>query len=224
VVEQKKVVYMVHIIGNHNSVFNSYIAEIRDEVIQKDSLRFRRNIERLGEIISYEMSKTFEYETREVTTSLGIANVSMMKDQPVIASILRAGLPLHQGILNYFDKAENAFISAYRRHHKNGTFDIHLEYLASPDLTGKELILCDPMLATGSSIVMTYKALLARGIPKHTHIVTLIASADGLEYAKKNFPENVTIWCGAVDEELTAKSYIVPGLGDAGDLAYGTKI
>lgn len=215
---------MVHIIGNHNSVFNSYIAEIRDEVIQKDSLRFRRNIERLGEIISYEMSKTFEYETREVTTSLGIANVSMMKDQPVIASILRAGLPLHQGILNYFDKAENAFISAYRRHHKNGTFDIHLEYLASPDLTGKELILCDPMLATGSSIVMTYKALLARGIPKHTHIVTLIASADGLEYAKKNFPENVTIWCGAVDEELTAKSYIVPGLGDAGDLAYGTKI
>ena len=215
---------MVHIIGNHNSVFNSYIAEIRDEVIQKDSLRFRRNIERLGEIISYEMSKTFEYETREVTTSLGIANVSMMKDQPVIASILRAGLPLHQGILNYFDKAENAFISAYRRHHKNGTFDIHLEYLASPDLTGKELILCDPMLATGSSIVMTYKALLSRGIPKHTHIVTLIASADGLEYAKKNFPENVTIWCGAVDEELTAKSYIVPGLGDAGDLAYGTKI
>lgn len=215
---------MVHIIGNHNSVFNSYIAEIRDEVIQKDSLRFRRNIERLGEIISYEMSKTFEYETREVTTSLGIANVSMMKDQPVIASILRAGLPLHQGVLNYFDKAENAFISAYRRHHKNGTFDIHLEYLASPDLSGKELILCDPMLATGSSIVMTYKALLSRGTPKHTHIVTLIASADGIEYAKKNFPENVTIWCGAVDEELTAKSYIVPGLGDAGDLAYGTKI
>ncbi|MGB3949324.1 MAG: uracil phosphoribosyltransferase [Bacteroidia bacterium] len=215
---------MVNIIGNHNSVFNNYIAEIRDENIQKDSLRFRRNIERLGEIISYEMSKTFEYEMREVTTSLGIANVSMMKNQPVIASILRAGLPLHQGVLNYFDKAENAFISAYRRHHKNGTFDIHLEYLASPDLTGKELILCDPMLATGSSIVLTYKALLSRGIPKHTHIVTLIASADGIEYARKNFPENVTIWCGAVDEELTAKSYIVPGLGDAGDLAYGTKI
>lgn len=215
---------MVNIIGNHNSVFNNYIAEIRDENIQKDSLRFRRNIERLGEIISYEMSKTFEYEMREVTTSLGIASVSMMKNQPVIASILRAGLPLHQGVLNYFDKAENAFISAYRRHHKNGTFDIHLEYLASPDLTGKELILCDPMLATGSSIVLTYKALLSRGIPKHTHIVTLIASADGIEYARKNFPENVTIWCGAVDEELTAKSYIVPGLGDAGDLAYGTKI
>jgi len=215
---------MVHIVGSHNSVFNQYIAEIRDEVIQKDSLRFRRNIERMGEIMSYELSKTLTYETREVITSLGIANVSMIKEQPVIASILRAGLPLHQGVLNYFDRAENAFISAYRRHHKNGTFDIQLEYLASPDLNDKVLILCDPMLATGSSIVLTYKALLLRGKPRHTHIVTLIASAEGVEYAKKNLPENVTIWCGAVDEELTAKSYIVPGLGDAGDLAYGTKM
>ncbi len=215
---------MVHIVGNHNSLFNEYIAEIRDEVIQKDSMRFRRNVERLGEIMSYEISKTFEYEAKEVITSLGIANVSRMKEQPVIASILRAGLPLHQGILNYFDRAENAFISAYRKHHKNGTFDIQLEYLASPDLAGKELILCDPMLATGSSIVLTYKALLMRGVPRHTHIVTLIASAEGVEYAKRNLPENVTIWCGAVDEELTAKSYIVPGLGDAGDLAYGKKL
>ncbi|MES2138148.1 MAG: uracil phosphoribosyltransferase [Bacteroidota bacterium] len=215
---------MVHILGNHNSVFNQYIAEIRDEIIQKDSLRFRRNIERMGEIMSYELSKSFTYEMREVVTSLGIANVSMIKEQPVIASILRAGLPLHQGVLNYFDRAENAFISAYRRHHKNGTFDIQLEYLASPDLTDKVLILCDPMLATGSSIVLTYKALLLRGKPRHTHIVTLIASAEGVEYARKNLPENVTIWCGAVDEELTAKSYIVPGLGDAGDLAYGTKM
>jgi uracil phosphoribosyltransferase len=215
---------MVHIVGNHNSVFNQYIAEIRDEVIQKDSLRFRKNIERMGEIMSYELSKTLTYETREVITSLGIANVSMIKEQPVIASILRAGLPLHQGVLNYFDRAENAFISAYRKHHKNGTFDIQLEYLASPDLNDKVLILCDPMLATGSSIVLTYKALLLRGKPRHTHIVTLIASAEGVEFAKKNLPENVTIWCGAVDEELTAKSYIVPGLGDAGDLAYGTKM
>lgn len=215
---------MVQIVGNHNSVFNQYIAEIRDEVIQKDSLRFRRNIERMGEIMSYELSKSFTYEMREVITSLGIANVSMIKEQPVIASILRAGLPLHQGVLNYFDRAENAFISAYRRHHKNGTFDIQLEYLASPDLNDKVLILCDPMLATGSSIVLTYKALLLRGKPRHTHIVTLIASAEGVEYARKNLPENVTIWCGAVDEELTAKSYIVPGLGDAGDLAYGTKM
>ncbi len=215
---------MVHILGNHNSVFNQYIAEIRDEIIQKDSLRFRRNIERMGEIMSYELSKSFTYEMREVVTSLGIANVSMIKEQPVIASILRAGLPLHQGVLNYFDRAENAFISAYRRHHKNGTFDIQLEYLASPDLNDKVLILCDPMLATGSSIVLTYKALLLRGKPRHTHIVTLIASAEGVEYARKNLPENVTIWCGAVDEELTAKSYIVPGLGDAGDLAYGKKM
>ena len=178
----------------------------------------------MGEIMSYELSKMLIYEKREVVTSLGIANVSMIKEQPVIASILRAGLPLHQGVLNYFDRAENAFISAYRKHHKNGTFEIQLEYLASPDLTDKVLILCDPMLATGSSLVLTYKALLLRGKPKHTHIITLIASAEGLEYAKKNLPENVTIWCGAVDEELTAKAYIVPGLGDAGDLAFGKKM
>ena len=215
---------MVRILGSSNSIFNQFIAEIRDEKIQKDSLRFRRNIERMGEIISYELSKTFAYETREITTSLGIASVPLIKEQPVIASILRAGLPLHQGVLNYFDRAENAFISAYRKHHKNGTFDIKLEYLACPDINGKVLILCDPMLATGASIVLTYKALLLRGKPLHTHIVTLIASAEGVEYAKKNLPENVTIWCGAVDEELTAKSYIVPGLGDAGDLAFGKKI
>ncbi len=215
---------MVNVIGNHNSVFNQFISEIRDENIQKDSMRFRRNIERMGEIISYEISKTFIYETREIITSLGIANVSMLKEQPVIASILRAGLPLHQGVLNYFDRAENAFISAYRRHHKNGTFDIQLEYLASPELTDKELILCDPMLASGSSIVLTYNALLLRGKPKHTHIVALIASTEGLAYAKKQLPENITIWCGAVDDELTAKAYIVPGLGDAGDLAYGKKM
>ena len=215
---------MVHILGSSNSIFNQFIAEIRDEKIQKDSLRFRRNIERMGEIISYELSKTFAYETREITTSLGIASVPLIKEQPVIASILRAGLPLHQGVLNYFDRADNAFISAYRKHHKNGTFDIKLEYLACPDINGKVLILCDPMLATGASIVLTYKALLLRGKPLHTHIVTLIASAEGVEYAKKNLPENVTIWCGAVDEELTAKSYIVPGLGDAGDLAFGKKI
>ena len=215
---------MVNIVGNHNSVFNQFIAEIRDENIQKDPMRFRRNIERMGEIISYEISKTFAYENREIITSLGIANVSMMKEQPVIASILRAGLPLHQGVLNYFDRAENAFISAYRKHHQNGTFDIQLEYLASPELTDKELILCDPMLASGSSIVLTYNALLLRGKPRHTHIVSLIASTEGLAYAKKQLPENITIWCGAVDDELTAKAYIVPGLGDAGDLAYGKKV
>jgi uracil phosphoribosyltransferase len=215
---------MVHILGATNSVFNQYIAEIRDTTIQKDSMRFRRNIERMGEIMAYEISKTLNFEIREVATPLGIANVSMLKEQPIIATILRAGLPLHQGILNYFDKGQSAFVSAYRKHHKDGSFNIQVEYLSSPELTGKVLILCDPMLATGSSMVLTYKALMQRGKPSHTHIVSIIASSEGVSYAKKHLPENVTIWCGAVDDELTVQSYIVPGLGDAGDLAYGIKI
>lgn len=215
---------MAKIIGKHNSVFNQYIAEIRDAGIQKDSMRFRRNLERIGEVLAYEISKTFEYEEKEVVTPLGTANVPLMKKQPVIATILRAGLPLHQGVLNYFDQAENAFVSAYRRHHKDGSFDIHVEYLSSPDLNGKELILCDPMLATGSSMVLAYKALLTRGKPRHTHIVSVIASMEGIEFVKKQLPESVTIWAGAVDDELTVQSYIVPGLGDAGDLAYGNKV
>jgi uracil phosphoribosyltransferase len=215
---------MVHILGNSNSVFNEYIAEIRDEKVQKDSMRFRRNMERMGEIMAYEISKTLSYETRETTTPLGIANVSRIKEQPVIATILRAGLSVHNGFLSYFDKAENAFISAYRKHHKDGSFDIQVEYMACPNLTDKILILCDPMLATGSSMVLTYKALLQRGRPRHIHVVSVIASTEGVDYVKKHLPENVTIWCGAVDEELTAQAYIVPGLGDAGDLAYGNKI
>ncbi len=215
---------MIHILGATNSVFNQYIAEIRDVNVQGDSMRFRRNMERMGEIIAYEISKTLHYETREFTTPLGIANVSVPKEQPVIGTILRAGLPVHQGILNYFDKGENAFISAYRRHHKDGSFDIHVEYLSAPDITDKVLILCDPMLATGSSMVLAYQALLKRGKPRHTHIVSVIASNEGLDYTKKHLPENVTFWCGAVDEELTAQSYIVPGLGDAGDLSYGHKL
>ncbi len=215
---------MVHILGNSNSVFNEYIAEIRDEKIQKDSMRFRRNMERMGEIMAYEISKTLAYESRETTTPLGIANVSRIKEQPVIATILRAGLSVHNGFLSYFDKAENAFISAYRKHHKDGSFDIQVEYMACPNLTDKILILCDPMLATGSSMVLTYKALLQRGKPRHIHVVSVIASTEGVDYVKKHLPENVTIWCGAVDEELTAQAYIVPGLGDAGDLAYGNKI
>jgi uracil phosphoribosyltransferase len=215
---------MVHVLGASNSIFNQFIAEIRDVDVQKDSMRFRRNIERMGEIFAYEISKKMNYELREVNTPLGIANVSVPKEQQVVATILRAGLPLHQGVLNYFDKAQNAFISAYRRHHKDGSFDIQVEYLASPDLNGKFLILCDPMLASGSSMVLTYQALLRRGIPAHTHIVSVIASSEGLEYVKKHLPENVTLWIGAIDEELTAQSYIVPGLGDAGDLAFGEKI
>ncbi len=215
---------MVHILGTTNSIFNQFIAEIRDENIQKDSMRFRRNLERMGEIIAYEISKTLNYEVREITTPLGIANVHQIKEQPVIATILRAGLPLHQGMINYFDKADNAFISAYRKHHKDGTFDVKVEYLACPDLNNRVVILCDPMLASGASIVLTYKALMQRGKPLHTHIVSVIASVEGLDYARKHLPENVTLWCGAVDDELTAQSYIVPGLGDAGDLAYGTKL
>jgi uracil phosphoribosyltransferase len=215
---------MVHILGANNSVFNQFIAEIRDENIQKDSMRFRRNLERMGEIMAYEISKTLVYETREVTTPLGIASVPLMKEQPVIATILRAGLPLHQGMLNYFDRAENAFISAYRKHHKDGSFDVKVEYLACPDLNNKTLILCDPMLASGTSMVLTYRAMMQRGKPSHTHIVSVIASMEGVDYARKHLPENVTLWCGAVDDELTAQSYIVPGLGDAGDLAFGTKI
>lgn len=215
---------MVYILGNHNSIFNHYIAEIRDQEVQKDSMRFRRNLERIGEVLAYEISKTMEYESREVITPLGSAQVPVLKKQPVIATILRAGLPLHNGVLNYFDKAENAFVSAYRRHHKDGSFDIHVEYLSSPDLTGKDLIMCDPMLATGSSMVLAYKALLSKGRPRHTHIVSVIASTEGVEFVKKQLPENITIWTGAVDEELTVQSYIVPGLGDAGDLAYGNKV
>lgn len=215
---------MVTILNKNNTIFNQFLAEIRDAQIQKDSMRFRRNIERMGEVMAYEISKTLVYESKDVTTPLGIANVHVIKEQPVVATILRAGLPLHQGVLNYFDRSDNAFISAYRRHHKDGSFDIHVEYLASPDLNERTVILCDPMLASGQSMVLTYKAMMQRGRPKHTHVVCLIASVEGLDYVKKHMPENVTFWIGAVDDELTAQSYIVPGLGDAGDLAFGIKL
>lgn len=216
---------MIRNLGAQNSIFNQYISEIRDSVIQQDHLRFRYNMERLGAIFAYEISRTMEYETREVVTSLGIAEVPVLKQAPVLGTILRAGLPLHKGLLNVFDKADNAFVSAYRRHTKDGGFDIQVEYVSSPDLTGRELILCDPMLATGASLVLSYKALLQKGKPKHTHIVTLIASTEGVEYIKRYLSsEEVTLWVGAIDEELTAQAYIVPGLGDAGDLAFGSKI
>lgn len=214
---------MVEIIGKSNSVFNQFLAEIRDETIQKDRMRFRRNIERIGEVMAYEISKNLPFEAKEVGTPLGIASIQLPSEQPVIATILRAGLPLHHGILNYFDQADNSFISAYRKHHKDGSFEIKLEYLSSPKLDNRILILTDPMLATGASLVLTYKALLAKGKPKHTHIACVIASTEGINYAKKNLPSDVTIWVGAVDEELTAHGYIVPGLGDAGDLAFGVK-
>ncbi|MES2134609.1 MAG: uracil phosphoribosyltransferase [Bacteroidota bacterium] len=216
---------MVHILSQQNSIFNQFIAELRDTSIQADSMRFRKNLERIGEIIGYEISKTMDYETRDTTTPLGIAQTSHLVSQPVIATILRAGLPMHIGVLNYFDKADNGFISAYRRHHKDNTFDIHVEYVSSPSIEDKVLIMCDPMIATGSSIVLAYKAILAKGTPKHVHIVSAISSKQGVDFVKANMPtQNFTIWCGAVDEELTAHSYIVPGLGDAGDLAFGEKI
>ncbi|MCD6019955.1 MAG: uracil phosphoribosyltransferase [Bacteroidetes bacterium] len=216
---------MIHILSEQNSIFNQYIAELRDITIQKDSMRFRRNLERIGEIMSYEISKTMEYVKKETTTPLGIAETSHLAEQPVIATILRAGLPMHIGVLNYFDSAENAFISAYRRHHKDNSFDIHVEYVSSPNLDGKTLILCDPMIATGGSIVLAYKAILAKGTPKHVHIISAISSKEGVDFVRANLPtKDFTIWCGAIDEELTAHSYIVPGLGDAGDLAFGEKI
>jgi uracil phosphoribosyltransferase len=216
---------MVHNLSLQNSILSQFIAEIRDVDIQKDSMRFRRNLERIGEVFAYEISKTLVYRHVETTTPLGIADTRQLSDQPVIATILRAGLPLHLGLLNYFDKAENAFISAYRRHHKNNKFEIALESIACPDLNGKTLILCDPMLASGSSIIHTYRALLLKGQPKHIHIVTAIGSSEGINHVRGNMPStNFTIWCGAIDEELTAQAYIVPGLGDAGDLAFGEKI
>jgi len=215
---------MVNILSTGNSLLHHFVAELRDVEIQNDRMRFRRNLERIGEIAAYEISKTMIYENTDVTTPLGIATVPLMQSQPVLGTILRAGLPLHQGLLNYFDQADNAFISAYRRHHKDGSFDIHLQYLSSPPIAGRVLILSDPMLATGQSLVETYKAMLESGQPAHTHVVAAIASRQGIEYVKANLPDDLTIWVAAVDEELTAQSYIVPGLGDAGDLAFGEKI
>jgi len=216
---------MVVNLGETNSLFNQYISEIRDQSIQTDSMRFRRNLERVGEIFAYEISKKMKYAETEIVTPLGIARVSVLVKQPVVASIMRAGLPMHQGILNYFDKAENAFISAYRKYGKDGTFQIKFEHISCPTIDNKIVILADPMLATGSSMVLAYKALLEKGTPAHTHIVSVISSKEGVEYLQKQtVGKNITLWTGAVDDELTVKSYIVPGLGDAGDLAYGNKV
>lgn len=210
-------------LGAKNSIFNQFISEIRNIDVQGDKMRFRRNCERMGEIFAYEISKTFKYKTQEITTPLGVSEMKLTDEKPVLTTILRAGLPLHLGLLNYFDDAENAFISAYRKHNKDGSFEIEAEYLASPNIDGKTVILSDPMLASGASMVVTYKSLLDRGMPKKLHVVVLIASVEGLEYIKRKLPETTTIWVGAIDDELTAQSYIVPGLGDAGDLAFGGK-
>lgn len=211
-------------LSESNSLFNQYISEIRDQAIQLDSMRFRKNLERVGEIFAYEISKKMKFIKTDITTPLGITKVPVLENQPVIASIMRAGLPLHQGLLNYFDHAENAFISAYRKYDKDGSFQIKFEHISCPPITNKEIILADSMIATGASMILAYKALIQKGIPKHTHIVTIISSKEGMEYLQKNLVgKNVTIWTGAIDDELTVKSFIVPGLGDAGDLAYGGK-
>jgi uracil phosphoribosyltransferase len=210
-------------LSQNNTILQKFIAEIRDTNIQKDRMRFRRNIERIGEIFAYEISKTLTYETSSVTTPLGTAEIPKMVDQLILGCVLRASLPLHTGLLNYFDDADNAFISAYRKHHKDGSFEIEVEYLSSPSIEDKVVILADPMLATGRSMIMSYEALLLKGRPKHTHFAAVIASSEGLANLENKMLPNTTIWVAVVDDELTAQAYIVPGLGDAGDLAYGSK-
>lgn len=216
---------MVVRMNSERSVVNTFIAELRDETVQKDPLRFRRNLERIGEVMAYELSKTFGYSEKEVISPLGTARVELADDKPVLATILRAGLPLHQGLLNYFDRADCAFVSAYRKHRTGEDgFDIEVEYMSSPSLEDRVVIISDPMLATGRSMVLVYKALLRLGKPKAVHIVSVIASAEGIEHVKSHLPPNTRIWVAAVDEEMTAQAYIVPGLGDAGDLAFGAKL
>lgn len=215
---------MVVELKNENSIANRFLAELRDVKVQKDPMRFRRNLERMGEVMAYELSKTLNYVETEVVSPLGIAHVDLPMDQPVLCTILRAGLPLHQGLLNYFDRADNAFVSAYRKHRKGEDgFDVEVEYLSSPSIEDRVLIINDPMLATGRSMVLVYKAMLRMGKPKQVHVVSVIASTEGVEYARKHLPAGTRFWIGAIDEEMTAEAYIVPGLGDAGDLAYGNK-
>jgi uracil phosphoribosyltransferase len=214
---------MVINLSEKHSLLGNWISELRDTDIQMDRMRFRRNLERIGEIMAYEISKTLPFEEKEITTPLGISVCKMLKEQPVLATILRAGLPLHQGMLNYFDKADNAFISAYRKHNRDGSFDINLEYISCPPLEDRILIISDPMLATGSSLVKTIHFLKNEGIAKEVHVVAAIACSVGIEYVRREVP-HVKLWCGDIDEELTAKGYIVPGLGDAGDLSYGEEL
>ncbi|MCF6180549.1 uracil phosphoribosyltransferase [Lutibacter sp.] len=214
----------VTILDSEISILNKFIAEIRDKNIQKDAMRFRRNIERIGEITAFELSKTLKFNSENIETPLGIKTIQVPQKDVVICSILRAGIPLHQGILNYFDDAENAFISAYRKYINENDFEIKVEYFASPDLTDKILILADPMLATGRSLVSVYEGLKQNGTPKEIHIACVIASTEGINYIKNYFPENTKLWVATVDDTLNEHGYIIPGLGDAGDLAFGGKL
>ncbi len=215
---------IIHNIGDSQSVLNKFISEIRDTSIQKDAMRFRRNIERIGEILGYELSKILDYSNKNITTPLGQKEMLLPVNPIVLCSILRAGLPLHNGLLNYFDTAENAFVSAYRKHIDDTNFEIKVEYFASPSLQGKTLLLADPMLATGGSLITTYNAILKNGTPKEIHIIAVIASKNGIDFIEKHLPKNTHLWVATVDDTLNDKGYIIPGLGDAGDLAFGKKL
>jgi uracil phosphoribosyltransferase len=214
---------MVINLSEQHSLVSNWVSELRNVEVQGDRMRFRRNLERIGEVAAYEISKVLPFVEKEVQTPMGTSVSKLIANQPVLATILRAGLPLHQGLLNYFDKADNAFISAYRKHNKDGSFEISLDYISCPELENRVIIVSDPMLATGSSLVKTISYLRNEGHPKEIHIVAAIACTVGIEYVKREEP-SVTIWCGDIDDELTAKGYIVPGLGDAGDLAFGEKV
>lgn len=214
---------MARNLSEQHSLVSNWVSELRNVDVQQDRMRFRRNLERIAEVIGYEISKQLPSITNNITTPMGTTHSKMLEQQPVLATILRAGLAMHNGLLNYFDKADNAFLSAYRKHHADGSFEISLEYLSCPDLQNRIIIISDPMLATGASLVKSIQHLKAQGQFKEIHIVCAIACTVGIEYVKKEIPE-VHIWCGDIDNELTSKGYIVPGLGDAGDLAYGTKI
>lgn len=213
---------MIYNLSAQNSLVNQWMHEIRSIEIQKDKMRFRRNLERLGEVAAYEISKELPYEMAMTQTQLGEIEVPVLTQQPVVATILRAGIPLHQGVLNYFDNADAAFIAAYRRHHRDGSFEIAQNYITCPPIENRILIMADPMLATGASFNVCLAALLEHGNPSVIHLITAIATTEGIENVQRKYPE-VHIWTGAIDDELTAKGYIVPGLGDAGDLAFGNK-
>lgn len=215
---------MIVNLSEKHSLVSNWVSELRDVNVQADRLRFRRNLERIGEIAAYEISKQLSWKTVEIPTPLGSHDSKVLECQPVLATILRAGLPLHNGMLNYFDKADNAFISAYRKHHRDGTFEINLEYMSCPALENRTVIISDPMLATGASIVKTIRYMKSEGTPKDIHVVVAIACTVGIEFIHRECGDNIRIWCGDIDDELTAKGYIVPGLGDAGDLAFGTKM
>ncbi len=214
---------MVRELSKEASVLNRFLSEIRDVDVQKDRMRFRRNLERIGEVMAYEISKTFSYSKQQVITPLGEAAIELADLEPVLVTILRAGLPFHQGFLNYFDGADNGFVSAYRRAHKGGDFEIDIDYVSCPSLEDRDVIICDPMIATGSSIDCVYKSLTGKGTPRSLHVASVIASEQGLRHLRSRLPENLRLWSAVVDNELTAQAYIVPGLGDAGDLAFGSK-